>query len=200
MAIIYCIINKLNGKKYIGQTVSTMEHRFRKHKGQRNCKTQCSALYAAFRKYGIENFEIKELISGDFSKDELNLLEVSLIAKHKTISPNGYNLQTGGKSFRVSEEVKAKMKKIMANREILWKDKIAVSVKKLWGNEDYRNKMSLSHKGKRGAYKEHKKPLRINIDIDKINKLYANGLTINAIAGYFNVSFSVIKKRINGRN
>ena len=78
---IYKIENKVNGKLYIGQTINSIKKRFRKHLGQINSQNQCSALYSAIRKYGKENFIITEIVSGDFTKDELNNLEIFLFLR-----------------------------------------------------------------------------------------------------------------------
>ena len=70
MKTIYKIENKVNGKLYIGQTINQIKIRFKKHLAQINCKNQCSALYSAIRKYGKENFEISEVVCGDFTDEE----------------------------------------------------------------------------------------------------------------------------------
>ena len=81
MAHIYIIRNSINGKVYIGQTINSLKYRFSKHKGQVNCKNQCSALYSAFRKYGVNNFWIEDLENGEYSKEKLNELEIFYIKK-----------------------------------------------------------------------------------------------------------------------
>lgn len=92
MSIIYKIQSKTTKKSYIGQTIYSCEYRWKKHLSQINCKTQCSALYNAIRKYGKDDFTIKILKNGNFTKKELNKLEKYYIKKHNTLSPFGYNL------------------------------------------------------------------------------------------------------------
>lgn len=60
MGYIYKIENKLNGKKYIGQTIKSLEKRFSQHKNNYT-KSYFSqlALYQAFQKYGIDNFSFE---------------------------------------------------------------------------------------------------------------------------------------------
>lgn len=62
MAYIYKIVNKINGKIYIGKTLKTIQERFNEHcndyKKDRNEKRP---LYSAMNKYGIENFYIEEV-------------------------------------------------------------------------------------------------------------------------------------------
>ena len=100
---IYCITNQINGKRYIGQTRTTIEHRWGQHKA--DSKTSNYALYQAIKKYGINNFIIEEVekIEAD-TMDEiilmLNELEVYYIDKYETIisGNKGYNMTIGGNS------------------------------------------------------------------------------------------------------
>lgn len=93
---IYKITNKINGKMYVGQTKNSIKTRFYDHK--RNSKDPNKPnyyypLYKAFRKYGIENFEIEELECCDISL--LNERETYYIEKYDTYN-NGYNCTLGG--------------------------------------------------------------------------------------------------------
>ena len=56
---IYLIENKINGKKYIGKTYSSIEKRWKEHIKDRTRFDR--PLYRAMNKYGIENFSIQEL-------------------------------------------------------------------------------------------------------------------------------------------
>lgn len=56
---IYRILNKVNSKSYIGST-NSLERRFQEHINSSKWKSCCSYNYplqAAFRKYGVENFD-----------------------------------------------------------------------------------------------------------------------------------------------
>ena len=94
MPFIYCITNKINDKKYVGKTASTIKQRWKEH-----CldytKPRCEKrpLYDAINKYGIENFEISELC--ECSIDELNEKELSYINELNTYH-YGYNATKGG--------------------------------------------------------------------------------------------------------
>ena len=103
--VIYKITNKINGKSYIGQTIRTIKERWNEH-----CKStsDCSAIANAIRKQGKENF-IVNIIFTAYSIEELNKAESELISSFNTMSPNGYNLSTGGMNFIRSEETKKKM-------------------------------------------------------------------------------------------
>ena len=105
--IIYCITNKLNDKKYIGQTVQSAEKRWKSH-SQWKLKKKTVIRYA-IEKHGINNFVFGVLEKCD-TRRELNLRERYWIQKLKTITPNGYNLTTGGDSkFTITNITRKKM-------------------------------------------------------------------------------------------
>lgn len=59
--VVYCAKNKINGKCYIGETVSKFYIRQSAHKGNalkpKEKRDFESAFYNAIRKYGWDNFE-----------------------------------------------------------------------------------------------------------------------------------------------
>lgn len=85
---IYKITNKINGKSYIGQSTN-IEGRFERHKNEKRY-----ILGEAFNKYGIDNFNFE--IIEECPKKELNEKEIFYIDFYNTITPFGYNIQTGG--------------------------------------------------------------------------------------------------------
>lgn len=98
MGYIYCITNKINGKKYVGLTVTTLANRFKEHKSDSK-RRKCMPLYRAFNKYGIENFYIEEL--EEVENDKLSEREIYWIKKLDTFnSKNGYNATLGGQGGR----------------------------------------------------------------------------------------------------
>lgn len=90
--VIYCVTNTVTGKKYVGQTTTLVQKRWKEH-----CRSDsgCAALRRAINKYGRDAFEISTLASAS-SASELNFLEVTKIAEFDTIAPRGYNLREGG--------------------------------------------------------------------------------------------------------
>lgn len=117
---IYCITNKINGKKYIGQTTD-FETR-KRHHFLRN--STCSYLKRAMNKYGKENFEMLPIltfnaINKEICTDVLKKLEVLYIKKFDTFNPKkGYNLTAGGEgnSYIRTEEVKRKISESLKGR------------------------------------------------------------------------------------
>ena len=109
---IYLIQNLVNGKRYIGKTVMTVEKRWWKHCSQAN-KNQCPtmALHSAIRKYGRENFSIVSICSA--KEQFLCELEKEFIQRYgtKIQSGFGYNMTDGGDGMsghRQTEETKRK--------------------------------------------------------------------------------------------
>ena len=94
MGYIYLITNTITKKQYVGQTIrKDIETRWNSH---RKCdKYSCgSYLLRSYRKYGIDKFKF-QIICICFDED-CNQFEEEYIKKYNTLSPNGYNLNSGG--------------------------------------------------------------------------------------------------------
>ena len=91
MGIIYMFTSPSN-KSYIGQTIQSLEARRSQHVHSKGCRL----LHHAIVKYGINNFKCEVLT--ECPDDELNENEAFFIRKYNTLTPNGYNLTTGGDS------------------------------------------------------------------------------------------------------
>ena len=86
---IYVITNKINGNQYVGQTSRDIYVRFEEH-----CyESSNSSIHKAIKKYGVSNFELKELETVDI--DQLDEREKFWIYKLVTFC-NGYNKNEGG--------------------------------------------------------------------------------------------------------
>ena len=95
MHLIYKITSP-SGKHYIGQTQNTIKRRWSSH-----CcfpDNSNAPLHNAIRKYGKENFIVEIIIDNIETLDEANMLERKYIYEFNSITPNGYNILTGGKS------------------------------------------------------------------------------------------------------
>ena len=98
--IIYLITNKVNEKKYVGQHCGTSDSRWKQHLAAALKLEDPKPLYAAFRKYGIENFtyEVLEVLPKDSDEKLLDEREIYFIKYYDTFIKNGkgYNLTLGG--------------------------------------------------------------------------------------------------------
>jgi len=92
---IYCIENKLDGKKYVGLTKGTIERRYKSHKDiARSEKSKKHHIHKAMSLYGINNFICYEIDSAN-TYEELCEKEKEWIKKLDTKN-NGYNETLGG--------------------------------------------------------------------------------------------------------
>lgn len=115
--IIYKIINKINGKIYIGQTTEKRGFRGRYYcsgegiervynyyiSRKKNNDKYNEHLLNAIEKYGFEAFEVIEEFDIAYSEEELNELEKKYIKEFNSIE-NGYNHREGGDNGKFSEE------------------------------------------------------------------------------------------------
>lgn len=98
---IYCYTNKVNGKKYIGQSKDI----------SRRCHpsnyTKCTKFYNAIQKYGWDAFE-QSILADSLTIEEANRLEELFIQQFNTIN-EGYNIKSGGLNNEYSLESRQKM-------------------------------------------------------------------------------------------
>lgn len=141
---IYKIKNTINNKEYIGQAVSHilnhnryrpygMEGRFKQHisEAYSSKKNQCFYLNNAIKKYGSDKF-VLELLHVCSIKDADNI-ESNEIIKNNSLYPNGYNLNTGGRSFKSSNESRKRVSNGLIN---YFKDKKFERFKNVTINDD----------------------------------------------------------------
>jgi len=86
--IIYKITNLLTNKSYVGKHITTNINDKYMGSGQ--------ILKQSFKKHGISNFT-KEIIEECENEELMNQREIFWISELNTFSPNGYNINTGGK-------------------------------------------------------------------------------------------------------
>lgn len=113
--VVYKITNLITGKLYIGQTVQTLEQRWKQHLVfvNRNKNTKLSN---AIRKYGPQSFLIESIEEAP-DQQTLNEREQYWIKHYSTLNSTvGYNMTaggTGGDTFTNNpnkEQIQAKMK------------------------------------------------------------------------------------------
>ena len=129
---IYKITNTMNGKCYIGQSVN-IEKRWEYYKY--GTKDNTPILYA-IRKHGLNNFKFE--VVEECSIESINTRERYWIDRINSLSPNGYNLSTGGRKTTWTYRPSA---------ETLKKRSIALTGKKR--TEETKRKMSESQKGRK---------------------------------------------------
>ena len=106
MGIIYKITHRESGKSYIGQTKCSLRVRLNGHRS----KPGCPYIGSAIKKYGMDAFEVSEILHTD-DVDFLNAMEIATIEAYDTLYPNGYNLRNGGDGSYHHAESKAKIAK-----------------------------------------------------------------------------------------
>lgn len=137
MGLIYLIENRVNGKRYVGQTVKPLEARWRYHVWFSKNEANDSALPCAIRKYGKDAFNcsiLQELPNA--SKKQLDEAEIRWISELQTHgSQGGYNCTLGGDG---------------ANGAI-WSDERRAKHRAKMGSDEVRLTLSISHLGKRST-------------------------------------------------
>lgn len=97
---IYKIINLINGKIYIGQSIN-INKRIKDHFWKSTCQKDVSynsPLHSAIRKYGKNNFTWEVIEECDIS--EIDKKQQYYIQYYNSLVPNGYNILTGGQKYR----------------------------------------------------------------------------------------------------
>lgn len=98
--VVYCYVNLINGKRYVGQTMQKLKTRHANHmyetKNSERKYGYYSHFHCAIRKYGLENFKL-EIIHFAETLSELNYFEIFYIKYFNTTNRNlGYNTASGG--------------------------------------------------------------------------------------------------------
>lgn len=111
---IYKIVNDINDKVYVSQTIRTLKVRFQRHC---NLNEDCSmVIKKAIKKYGKEHFKIKLIEEiPNCTQEQLNEREIYWIAFYDSYH-HGYNSTKGGQGcgieFKLSEEEENKLVKL----------------------------------------------------------------------------------------
>lgn len=167
---VYCHINKINGKRYIGQTVY-QDNPYERWRTSGGGYVQSSRFYNAIQKYGWDAFD-HYIIQDNLTKEEANELEILNIAFYNTTDPKyGYNLSVGGYNGcflgrHHSEETKQKMsdahRGYVTSEETKKKiSKVKTGVKRGSMSEEQKQKISNTMKGKRFS-EEHKQKISMS--------------------------------------
>lgn len=137
------MITSPSGKSYIGRSLNLKE-RLNKYKNLL-CSEQYG-IYHAILKYGWDNMTITILYSEDRTNSTnnlLNKLEKEFIDKYNTLTPNGYNLKSGGNQPILSETTKQRMSKAAKGKKLSKEHRKKLSIAQ---NRDWiKEKKSIVH-------------------------------------------------------
>ena len=141
--IVYCHLNKINGKRYIGITSQKPEDRWKNGTHYEHNQHFSNAI----KKYGWENFE-HLILHTNLSREEASNKEKYYIKLFDTLNPEkGYNLTAGGShSFTLSPEGLQKIREAGKKnkgkkRTEEQKTKISNETKKAMNKESMKTKM-----------------------------------------------------------
>lgn len=119
--IIYKITNKTTGKIYIGQTIRTLEQRWKRHISDALNNILDTHFARAIRTYGPDDFEIEQIDTAE-TQEELTLKEHNWIVYYNSIE-NGYNetdsiFKSGGNTYfsKTEEEMNIIKEKIRMSK------------------------------------------------------------------------------------
>ena len=97
---IYLITNKVNGKKYVGQTLMSVHARWLKHCSVARTQSNATGIDGAIRKYGEQNFIVETIKECPIA--ELDKWEIYYIQYYETYqgdnADKGYNITLGGQA------------------------------------------------------------------------------------------------------
>ena len=145
---IYVLEDTTNGKLYVGQSID-VEKRLGIHKRACNKKMYIDR---AINKHGWDNFN---KYTFDVSEDTLNDVELEVIQKLNSLSPNGYNLDTGGANGSPCEETRALMSANHTdvsgeNNPMFGKPGLRGEKHPMWGDHPSEETIALQSEAKKG--------------------------------------------------
>lgn len=120
---VYLIYNNFDNNVYVGETIQTIEKRFKQHiyeSTNPKARAYNFKLSKAIRKYGYSNFFVKEIdkISGEDRKkikEQIQELEKLYVKKYDSYK-NGYNSDEGGLGGKIlPDELKKRLSEIKKN-------------------------------------------------------------------------------------
>lgn len=210
---IYCIENKLNHKKYIGQTKQKFIKRYWYHLWSlRNGSHFNKKLLNSFNKNNEDDF-IFYMVEEEYDADKINELEKKYIKEFNTIE-SGYNISEGGQEQNLVQYVSAESRKRVGqlNKERMTGKKLSEETKRRMReashhqrqSEDGRRRISEAMKNRivsdetkeklRNANIGSKSPVAV-LDEEKVKEIkisLMDGVKQSELAKQFNVSYGVI--------
>lgn len=194
---IYLIIDLTNWKKYVGQ------HHYHLKKLDSNYHGSGHLISRIYKK---RPHTLKEIyLKTCYTQEELDEWEQYYINFYNTLSPNGYNLQEGGRGGLPSEETRKKMSE--AHKGLCAGEKHPNYGKK--ASDETRRKLSKSHKGlcagekhpmfgKHHSEESRKKISKTVLQYTLDNKLVREWISAHEAARTLNIDRGCISKCCNG--
>lgn len=134
---VYVVVNKINGKMYVGSTERELKIRWQKHLVKVNEGSLC-IFHKAIRKYGRDNFDIR-IIEEYPTREAVLAGEVDYVSYFDTYkSSYGYNDTPGGDGGNTNGGKKFSEE---------WKAKISEGKTGVAFTEEHRENLSNSHNG-----------------------------------------------------
>lgn len=177
---IYCLKNKISGKKYIGQTIDLKE-RMREHR--KDARQGRKGVDSAINKYGWDKFEVV-ILEENISEEDLTRREKYWINKYNTFKGEGYNLTNGEDAMRGEDN-------FMYGREPTNKGTTLT--------EEERKKVSEWTKGNTPSGSDHPlATLTVKEAREILKYRIENKIGINRLAKKFDRASRVVGRIING--
>lgn len=135
--IIYCAYNKINNKRYIGQTIQRLSERKSAHYN----KNGCPYFHHALLKYAVTDWDWFILDECN-SLEELNEKEKYWINFYDTTNHDkGYNIQSGGQDSKPNdEEVRYARQRFLENNGVIYEPvKRHKNIRCVETNKTYKN-------------------------------------------------------------
>lgn len=228
MTGIYMFTNKINNKKYVGQSVDC-DRRFQEHRRaahpEKYCKTGKerdfnTPIHKAFQKYGFDNFSYE--ILEECSRAALNERERYWIQYYQTTNRDyGYNLSEGGQdcvgaSGEFHSQAKLTQQEVNAIKELLLHSDLSLTEIQQLHPSVGKSMICLINTGKnwkdnnltyplrqfsalRGQY--HATSLFSNEEVMQMRTMYSQGIPSRDIVNiYKNYSPNTIKAILYGRS
>ena len=161
---LYRIVNKINGKVYIGQALDVPK-RWYDHRKAFKANRPTQIIHHALIKYGLDNFEF-EIIASCKTQDDTNNTETELVKQYDSFIGNGggYNATLGGMNAPKTEEWKQKISQILMGHEVSQeaRDKISQGNTGKVRSDEFKKNVSAFHAGKEVSEKTRQLLSEIN--------------------------------------
>jgi len=201
LGYIYKIKNIISNKTYIGQTVKKdVRRRWSEHLCLlRSDNHYNSHLQNSFNKHG-EEFFIFGVVKQHDTIEELNESETFFIEKFESLTPNGYNLTTGGQNTILSQEIIEKLSgENNHNYGLKGKDHYLYGIERTDEvKEKVRQKVLLAYKEDRLNVTGANNPFYGKKHTEKTKKKISNSRTGKRVSGNHPNAKKVIQYDLNG--